>query len=562
MARFSRGLYANHSKLKELQKTRHSSRSKIEEKMRQREVEVGRNQLLQRDVERFNNRKQFLTQITHLKMKKCWLEYQRGRTQFQEAKEARKKAVREFRLATNGYQPIAKKHEEQEKAVSHFVKSSQAARDVWRKSMRGQQLSREKMEGLEDEVESLAQELEEKKREENKRLKKVATLQKEIQAYTLELEQMEKPESISPLISEKNTKIRALGGEIAVLRQEMHEICAQREEHIQHIKRCEDELGQMQNVRNQRLRLLQRFDRHTHDAVVWLENHRHLFNKHVFEPILLSVNVRDPSYTSQVEAVLAGRDFYSFVALTKEDKSTLLNELSDRMRLKINVVLAPSHDVSEYRPEISPDTLARCGFAGMIMDFIEAPGPLLAMFCQFHNLHNVPLANDLSPEQLEKVMKDLPNLRRFFTYDTQYSLTRSRYSDKVIMKSGSIMPSRYLTASVDVQRKTELEEEIKEAQRALCELDGKYSGCEKTQDELQKEDSRVRHEKNQLKVKIDSYKQAQSNISSRQTRLPPFSVHSTHSHVTTTRTNCKCPECHCFPTQLTNGNSNALRSFM
>ena len=46
----------------------------------------------------------------------------------------------------------------------------------------------------------------------------------------------------------------------------------------------------MQNVRNQRLRLLQRFDRHTHDAVVWLENHRHLFNKHVFEPILLSVS--------------------------------------------------------------------------------------------------------------------------------------------------------------------------------------------------------------------------------------------------------------------------------
>ena len=36
---------------------------------------------------------------------------------------------------------------------------------------------------------------------------------------------------------------------------------------------------------------------------------------------------------------------------------------------------------------------------------------------------------------------------------------------------------------------------FQEAQRALGELDGKYSGCEKTQDELQKEDSRVRHEK-------------------------------------------------------------------
>ena len=60
--------------------------------------------------------------------------------------------------------------------------------------------------------------------------------------------------------------------------------------HHTHTTGCEDELGQMQNVRNQRLRLLQRFDRHTHDAVVWLENHRHLFNKHVFEPILLSVS--------------------------------------------------------------------------------------------------------------------------------------------------------------------------------------------------------------------------------------------------------------------------------
>ena len=36
---------------------------------------------------------------------------------------------------------------------------------------------------------------------------------------------------------------------------------------------------------------------------------------------------------------------------------------------------------------------------------------------------------------------------------------------------------------------------FQEAQRALGELDGKYSECEKTQDELQKEDSRVRHEK-------------------------------------------------------------------
>ena len=50
-------------------------------------------------------------------------DYQKGREQFLEAKEARKKAVREYRVATNKYQPIAEKHEQQEKAVTTFVKS-------------------------------------------------------------------------------------------------------------------------------------------------------------------------------------------------------------------------------------------------------------------------------------------------------------------------------------------------------------------------------------------------------------------------------------------------------
>ena len=40
------------------------------------------------------------------------------------AKDARKKAAREYRVAMNEYQPIAVKHEEQEKAVTTFVQSA------------------------------------------------------------------------------------------------------------------------------------------------------------------------------------------------------------------------------------------------------------------------------------------------------------------------------------------------------------------------------------------------------------------------------------------------------
>lgn len=42
---------------------------------------------------------------------------------------------------------------------------------------------------------------------------------------------------------------------------------------------------------------------------------------------MFKVNVRDAKYTSQVEAVLSGKDFFSFVTQTQEDKSTLLREV-------------------------------------------------------------------------------------------------------------------------------------------------------------------------------------------------------------------------------------------
>ena len=65
--------------------------------------------------------------------------------------------------------------------------------------------------------------------------------------------------------------------------------------------------------------------------------------------------------------------------------------------------MAPSHALSEYQSEIQPNTLHQYGFAGMIMEFIEAPAPQLAFYCQYHGLHNIPIADHLSPQQLDRV---------------------------------------------------------------------------------------------------------------------------------------------------------------
>lgn len=82
---------------------------------------------------------------------------------------------------------------------------------------------------------------------------------------------------------------------------------------------------------------------------------------------------------------------------------SLVHQLRDNRNLKINVVLAPNRPLSSFQPETSLHVLRRYGLTDLILDMIDAPEPILAFYCQFHHLHQVPLAQDLSPQQLQKV---------------------------------------------------------------------------------------------------------------------------------------------------------------
>ena len=45
----------------------------------------------------------------------------------------------------------------------------------------------------------------------------------------------------------------------------------------------------MENVDNQKLEALRRYDRQTYDAVIWLRNNGHMFSGTVYEPIVTQV---------------------------------------------------------------------------------------------------------------------------------------------------------------------------------------------------------------------------------------------------------------------------------
>ena len=86
----------------------------------------------------------------------------------------------------------------------------------------------------------------------------------------------------------------------------------------------------------------------------------------------------------------------------------------------MNIGRVPNRSLAEFREEVIPfHELHRYGFKMMLIDLIEAPEPMLRYFCRYHNLHQIPIAEALSPEQIERVKRGLPKLSLFFTMSTR-----------------------------------------------------------------------------------------------------------------------------------------------
>lgn len=68
------------------------------------------------------------------------------------------------------------------------------------------------------------------------------------------------------------------------------------------------ELDYMNNVQETRLNKLQHQNADAWKAVKWLRQNRGLFQKTIYEPMILSLNVSDPNMMKYVEFIIPKRD--------------------------------------------------------------------------------------------------------------------------------------------------------------------------------------------------------------------------------------------------------------
>lgn len=178
------------------------------------------------------------------------------------------------------------------------------------------------------------------------------------------------------------------------------------------IDRIKNRVVNMENEERRKLEALKNRDAATYEATMWLKENRHMFKGHIYDPVILELQLKKQGYAKFLEKSIAFRDFHSFGCEDVDDVEVFLHEMRVKRKLGVNAYHAESADHLQFRPTYPLDQMRRYGFETYLIDTIGGPAPVLNFLCKIYHIHQVPICN----ESVESKVDSLPNeIRVFYT---------------------------------------------------------------------------------------------------------------------------------------------------
>ncbi|KAJ3023997.1 Structural maintenance of chromosomes protein 5 [Thoreauomyces humboldtii] len=481
---------------------------------------VSRNAILERDVNRFRERESVLERIGLLETKILWVKYGALRDQYLEArtqKEAKKVA---YNAIKNESAPLREQYDLVKGGVEELQQKANRLTEKFQMKMTHKdelpkisgrlQVAEEDAEGLKSQLESAKKSARDKQKRlqvaqvEVDQLKaKIATVERELVEAGLMDAQGDSQEGgelgeLKLKLEEKNVELRTLGDSINDARNQINEIAEEANQLRFRRERKYAELGALDNVRTQKLDLL-RGDGRTRAAyqgAEWLKDHQDLFQKRVFDPICLEIQVTDPAMADTVESFVGIGHMATFVTQTDHDYHLLSKELIEKRKLRINIVQFSDKPLAHFRPDVPKEQIERLGFDGYVLDYLEGPPEVLSALCQLSKIHNIPVArrtisNIAQVESNHKIMAYADVATR-----TVYRIRRGYGSAAVT--SNPMRPAHWLRGSVDMSQRTRLEQELESLKDEMAECAERTKGLSTMEAKLTTQDNKLRAEKSEI----------------------------------------------------------------
>nr|KAF6434506.1 structural maintenance of chromosomes 5 [Molossus molossus] len=367
-------------------------------------------------------------------------------------------------------------------------------------------------------IEELQQALTVKQNEEHDRQRRISNTRKMIEDLQNELRTTENCANLQPQIDDITNDLRRVQDEKESCESEKIDKHKERETLEKEKKSVNDQIVQFDNLMNQKEDKLRQRYRDTYDAVLWLRNNRDKFKQRVYEPIMLTINMKDNKNAKYIENHIPSNDLRAFVFESQEDMEVFLKEVRDNKKLRVNAVIAPRNSYADRAPSRSLNELKQYGFFSYLRELFDAPAPVMSYLCSQYHIHEVPVGTERTRERIERVIQET-RLKQMYTAEEKYVVKTSFYSNKVISSNTSLKVAQFLTVTVDLEQRRHLEEHLKEINRKLQAVESGLIALREKNKHLEHKDNELRQKKKELLERKNKKRQLEQKISSKQESL-------------------------------------------
>ena len=178
-------------------------------------------------------------------------------------------------------------------------------------------------------------------------------------------------------------------------------------------------------------------------ALGWLRSNQQVFRGAVYEPFIISSNIKNPAQSKYVENAVQRRDLTAFLFEDAEDMNHFLNTTRNTLGLKrVAAVQVPRESLQEFIPNINGKDLRKFGFVSYVKDLISAPDKVVSYMCKQYGLHRIPVFSGEAERHHAKIVE--MGITKFFVGDKIHSISGSRYSSAKTTLTREVKPQGQL----------------------------------------------------------------------------------------------------------------------
>ncbi|KAM9099962.1 structural maintenance of chromosomes protein 5 isoform X1 [Sarcophilus harrisii] len=472
------------------------------------------NERHKQDVERYYECKRHLDLIEMLEAKRPWVEYENVRQQYEEVKQNREQMKEELKKLKETQGPLTQKIQEYERQRRQLDNQVRIKNNDIRDTSCKCKEKQDALERREKQIEEAKHAFRVKRDEEDNRLQRISNTRKMIDDWQSEIESIGSCENLQPQIDSLNEDLKQVHEEKSAIDVEINE----RLKEIENLKKDKETITArivcLDNLLNQREEKLRMRYRDTHDAVMWLRKNKQRFKKTVFEPIVLMIHVKDYKNAKYIENHIPSNDLRSFVFESQEDMEYFLKEMRDNHKLKVNAVCIPSIVYANRVPTRSLNDLKKYGLFSYLRELFDAPQFVMSYLCYQHHVHDVPVGTEKTRAIIEQVIHET-KLKQIYTAQEKYVVKTSIYSNDIISSNTHLKTAQFLTFTVNVQERRQLEDQDKEIIKKFQTLDIELTVFREKIKHLEHRDNEFRNKKKDLQDRKTKKNQLEQKIGSK-----------------------------------------------